>query len=320
MIIVTGGAGFLGSSIVRALNESGHSGIIVVDRLGKGEKWKNLVNLRFHDFIHKQDFLERLPTLPKADFVIHMGACSRTTERDADYLMGNNFIFSRRLFDWCREKDSRIIYASSAATYGDGGLGYDDRLTDELRPLNMYGYTKKLFDQYVLASDKPRQWVGLRFFNVYGPNEYHKDDMASVVYHSYRRIKSTGRARLFKSYRDGWKDGEQKRDFIYVRDVVAAVLHFMESPVSGIYNCGTGAARTFNDLVRAVFQALELPVRIDYIDMPEGLEEKYQYFTEARTERLRDAGLQRPFHTLEEGIAEYVKEFLEKGYRAFQRV
>jgi len=314
MIIVTGGAGFIGSCIVKGLNDLGISNIIIVDELGTDEKWKNLVNLKYKDFIHKNNFLEELKLMKNIDLIIHMGACSSTTETDSDYLIDNNFKYSKELFDWCLKNNCRLIYASSAATYGDGSIGYDDSKTDELKPLNMYGYTKKLFDQYVLNSEnKPKQCVGLRFFNVYGPNEYHKGKMASVIFHSFNQIKKEKEIKLFKSYKKEYSDGEQKRDFVYVKDTVEVVLFMMKNDkINGIFNVGTGEARSFNDLARSVFKAMNLKENIKYVDMPQGLKEKYQYYTQANNEKLRKAGYKKKFYSLEEGTKDYVCKYLEK--------
>jgi ADP-L-glycero-D-manno-heptose 6-epimerase len=314
MIIVTGGAGFIGSCIVKELNNNKINDIIIVDELGSSEKWKNLVSLKYADFIHKDKFLAELKSMKNVDLIIHMGACASTTEKNAEYLMENNFKYSKELYDWCQNNDSRLIYASSAATYGDGTLGYDDSKTDELLPLNMYGYTKKLFDQYVLSSKELRQCVGLRFFNVYGPNEYHKDNMASVIFHSFNQIKKEKKVRLFKSYKQDFKDGEQMRDFVYVKDVVSVVMFMLNNPdVNGIFNVGTGKARSYNDLAVSVFKSLNLKNNVEYIDMPQGLKEKYQYFTEADIRKLRKLGYKKEFYSLEMGINDYVCNYLGKG-------
>lgn len=321
MIIVTGGAGFIGSCIVKELNNRGIVDIVIVDNLGRTEKWKNLRNLKYKTFIHKSVFLQELENLSNVELIIHMGACSSTTEQDADYLMNNNFMYSKKIYDWCTRRKCRLIYASSAAVYGNGEYGYDDSKTDEYMPLNMYGYTKKLFDQYVNASKSSTaqvQCVGLRFFNVFGPNEYHKATMASVVFHSYNQIKKDGKVKLFKSYRKDYKDGEQLRDFVYVRDVVSVVMFFFENAMlSGIYNVGTGKAETFKALAKAVFAALKKDDNIEYIDMPEGLAAKYQYYTEADLKRLRACGYKNKFMSLKDSVKEYVLSYLEKKYKNY---
>lgn len=322
MIIVTGGAGFIGSNIVRALNDAGEDRIVIADRLGTGDKWKNLANLRFLDFEHKDEFLTKVERgLFDADTwaVFHMGACSSTTERDADYLMANNYAYSRRLAArFATRKGLRFIYASSAATYGDGSAGYSDShdAVPKLRPLNMYGYSKQAFDLWALRTGFINRAVGIKYFNVFGPNEYHKADMRSVAIRAYFQMKKTGVVRLFKSYRPDFRDGEQKRDFIYVKDAVRITLHFLEHPeINGLFNAGTGEPRTFNDLARAVFTAAGKEPCIEYVDMPEGLEKRYQYYTCAETARLRDAGFAGDCTSLEHAVRDYVQNYLEKDSR-----
>lgn len=319
MIIVTGGAGFIGSNIIRALNDAGEDKILIVDRLGKADKWKNLRDLNFLDYEHKDDFLVKLDN-GLFDHgvwaVLHLGACSSTTETDADYLMSNNFGFSRRLAHRMAARQGlRFIYASSAATYGDGSVGYSDEhvLTPSLRPLNMYGYSKQLFDVWALKTGFVKRAVGLKYFNVFGPNERHKGDMRSVAIRAYFQAKKTGTIKLFKSYRSEYKDGEQTRDFIYVKDAVKITLHFLDRPdVNGIFNAGTGNPRSFNDLASAVFSALGKAPRIEYIDMPPGLEKRYQYYTCADVGKLMGAGFQWAFTPLEEAVRDYVVNYLEK--------
>ncbi len=312
MIVVTGGAGFIGSAFVWRLNVEGIDEIVIVDRLGKEEKWKNLVNRRYADFLHKDEFLRLLikDDLPfKVRAIVHMGACSSTTERDADYLMENNFHYSCRLAEWAMRKRCRFIYASSAATYGDGTLGFDDSddVSRTLRPINMYGYSKQLFDLWVLRRKAEERVAGLKFFNVFGPNEYHKGDMTSVVFKAFHQIGREGRVRLFKSYRPEYPDGGQKRDFVYVKDVVEVMRWLLDHPdVNGIFNLGTGRARTWNDLIGAVFGAMGLPVAIDYIDMPPGLDAQYQYFTEAKMDKIRATGCPATFRPLEDAVQDYV--------------
>ncbi|MDQ7781447.1 MAG: ADP-glyceromanno-heptose 6-epimerase [Desulfomonilaceae bacterium] len=323
MIIVTGGAGFIGSNIVRALNEGGEDKILVVDRLERSEKWQNLAGLDFVDFEHKDDFLEKVE---RGLFdhgiwaLFHMGACSSTTERDADYLMRNNFQYSRRLASrFAGKTGMRFIYASSAATYGDGSLGYSDDhdTAPGLRPLNMYGYSKQMFDMWAMKTGILENAAGLKYFNVFGPNEYHKADMRSVVIRAYFQATESGEVRLFKSYRPEFKDGEQCRDFVYVRDAVKMTLHFLERPeLNGLFNVGTGKPRTFNDLARAVFSALGKQLNIRYIDMPEGLEKRYQYYTCAQIDKIRLSGYRHPLTSLEDAIHDYVTEYLLKDQRS----
>jgi ADP-L-glycero-D-manno-heptose 6-epimerase len=316
--IVTGGAGFIGSAFVWKLNSEGINDILIVDNLGETEKWKNLVNRSYADYVHKEDFRHMLDedilSADNIEAVVHLGACSSTTERDADYLMENNFHYTCDLAQWALSHDIRFVYASSAATYGNGSQGFDDDLDgiDRLRPINMYGYSKQLFDQWAIRRGLIDRMAGVKFFNVFGPNEYHKGDMTSVVFKSFRQIMDTGRVRLFKSHSPDYTDGGQKRDFVYVKDCVDVLWAFVRHPeINGIFNLGTGRARTWNDLVEAVFSAMNLPPQIDYIDMPESLRGQYQYFTEARMEKLQAAGLGADFHTLEEAVADYVKNHLQ---------
>ncbi|NQU03162.1 MAG: ADP-glyceromanno-heptose 6-epimerase [Syntrophaceae bacterium] len=321
MIIVTGGAGFIGSAMIWKLNEEGIDDIIVVDELGTTEKWKNLVNLDYSDYLHKGVFLQmicedRVPY--SVDAVIHMGACSSTTERDADYLMENNYRYSRMLAEWALKRDIRFIYASSAATYGEGKSGFsdDDEVSKALKPINMYGYSKQLFDLWVLRNQLEGKFAGIKFFNVFGPNEYHKGEMRSVVHKSFGQIQSAGRVRLFKSCREEYEDGEQKRDFIYVKDCVEVLWWLIQKrDVAGIFNLGTGNARTWNDLVQAVFQSLEKQSEVEYIEMPESIRNQYQYFTEAKMEKLRAQGCDITFRTLEDAIYDYVVNYLREGER-----
>ncbi len=315
-IIVTGGAGFIGANIVQELNARGADDVIVVDQLRNAEKWRNLVGLRFEDFIDKDDFRDAILTddLPwHLDAVVHMGACSATTETDADYLADNNYRYTRDLCEWCLKYGVRFVYASSAATYGDGALGYldDDAATPLLEPLNMYGFSKHMFDLWALRHGFMNQIVGLKYFNVYGPREDHKDDMRSVVHKAHGQIRETGKVGLFKSYRDDYPDGGQVRDFVYVKDAVDVTLHFLEHrDTGGLYNCGTGEARTWNDLANATFAAMGRDPNIDYIEMPDHLREKYQYHTQADQTKLRAAGYDKPFTSLEDGVADYVRTWL----------
>lgn len=313
--IVTGGAGFIGSNVVKALNEQGIQDVLVVDRLRSGEKWKNLTGIRFEDYMDKDAFLTACESgaFSNAKTVLHLGACSSTTETDADYLVDNNYRYTRRLCEWSLRHDVRFVYASSAATYGDGSLGYtdSDKITAKLRPLNMYGYSKQMFDLWALKNNLFDRIAGLKYFNVYGPGETHKDDMRSVVHKAFGQIKATGQVKLFKSYRPEYGDGEQVRDFIYVQDAVQVTLFFAEHPeISGLFNCGTGKARSWNDLALSVFFAMNLPPRIEYIEMPETLRDKYQYHTESDVAKLRAAGYTAPFQSLENGIQDYVQKHL----------
>jgi len=316
MIVVTGGAGFIGSALVWRLNVLGKTDIIVVDELGTDEKWKNLVPLKFEDFIHKDDFISMIvdQDIPfEIDSIIHIGANSSTTEKDADHLFSNNYLYTKELAKYCLEKNIRFIYASSAATYGDGSLGFDDDETklETLRPLNMYGYSKQLFDLWAKKNKIFDKIVGLKYFNVYGPNEYHKGDMRSVVHKAFEQIRDTGKVRLFKSMNPKYKDGEQLRDFIYIKDAVEMTLFFIDKPeVNGLFNIGTGNSRTWNDLVSAIFKSLNKMVNIDYIDLPEHLREKYQYFTEANMNKIKKAGYSASVSSLEDGVADYVKNYL----------
>ncbi|MBN2178789.1 MAG: ADP-glyceromanno-heptose 6-epimerase [Deltaproteobacteria bacterium] len=319
MIIVTGGAGFIGSAIVWKLNNEGIDDIIVVDDLGTSEKWKNLVNLRYNDYIHMDDFLDMVleDDVPfSVSGIIHMGACSSTTERDADYLMENNYRYSVNLADWAVKRAVRFIYASSAATYGNGSLGFSDDadVMAALKPINMYGYSKQLFDLWVMRNKLETKMAGIKFFNVFGPNEYHKGDMRSVIHKSFGQIAETGKVRLFKSHRPEYGDGEQKRDFVYVKDCVDVLWWFLQNrEVNGIFNLGTGKARTWNDLVKAVFSATGRDPEIEYVDMPESIRDQYQYFTEARMDKLRLTRCPLSFHSLEDAVADYVKKYLAGG-------
>ena len=315
--IVTGAAGFIGSNLVAALNARGDSDILAVDELGTDEKWKNLVGLDFQDYWEKDDFLFALrdDSLGKVDTVFHLGANSSTTEKYASHLVENNYRFTRELCEWCMHHDIRFIYASSAATYGDGSLGYSDSddVTPTLKPLNMYGYSKQMFDLWAMRHGLFDRIAGLKYFNVYGPREDHKGDMRSVINKAYHQIRETGEVKLFKSYKPEYKDGEQLRDFVYVKDAVAVTLFLHDqADVSGLFNCGTGKARTWNDLVKATFKAMGMEPKIAYIDMPESLHAKYQYRTEADMAKLRDAGYEDEFTSLEHGVADYVKNWLMK--------
>lgn len=315
--IVTGGAGFIGSNIIAALNQRGDDNILVVDDLGTDEKWKNLVGLRYDDYVDHRTFRKALidHKFGQVSAIFHMGACSATTETNAAYLADNNYQFTRELCEWSLGNGTRFIYASSGATYGDGSLGYSDAddHTPKLRPLNMYGYSKHMFDLWALQNKLLGKIVGLKFFNVYGPREDHKGDMRSVVHKAYGQILATGAVKLFKSHRPDYKDGEQVRDFVYVRDAVNVCLYFDRNrEVSGLFNVGTGTCRTWLDLARAVFAAMGKSPNIEFIEMPESLRDKYQYHTEAATGKLRAAGYDAPFTSLEDGVRDYVQSYLAK--------
>jgi ADP-L-glycero-D-manno-heptose 6-epimerase len=324
MLLVTGGAGFIGSNVVAALNEAGRTDVAVNDVLGTDDKWRNLAKRQVSDVVAPADLMGWLAGR-KLDGVIHMGAISDTTATDADLVMENNFRTSMRLLDWCTEARVPFIYASSAATYGDGAEGFDDDWSQaalqKLKPMNLYGWSKQLFDQAlaerVAKKEKlPPQWAGLKFFNVFGPNEYHKGEMMSLVAKRFDDAKAGRAVRLFKSHRPGIGDGEQRRDFIYVDDAVAVVRWLMQTPqVSGIFNVGTGKARSFRDLISALFHALGLEPRIEYVDMPENIRGQYQYFTEAKGDRLLGAGYNAGFTSLEDSVNRYVTQFLDAADR-----
>jgi len=317
MIIVTGGAGFIGSTLITALNKRQITDILVVDELGTDQKWKNLRNLSFADYVEKDDFLEMViedKLNSSIDAVFHLGACSDTTETNASYLIKNNYEYSKLLAQWATADNIRFIYASSAATYGDGSAGFSDdqEKIENLRPLNMYGYSKHLFDLWARRTGLLKKIVGLKYFNVFGPNEYHKADMRSFCIKAFEQITSTGKVRLFKSYKPEYADGEQLRDFIYVKDAVDMTLFFYDEPQqSGLFNIGTGKARTWNDLVKAVFAAMGKEPNIEYIEMPESIRNQYQYFTEADITNLRKAGYDKQITTLEDAIKDYVQSYLQ---------
>jgi ADP-L-glycero-D-manno-heptose 6-epimerase len=322
MIVVTGGAGFIGSAVVWGLNRRGEKDILVVDHLGKSEKWRNLVPLAFSDYLDRDQFLDRLENGAFGRSIralLHLGACSSTTEKDAGYLMENNYRYTLRLARWQEQHpECRFVYASSAATYGDGSLGYRDEeaALHGLRPLNMYGYSKHLFDLQAARMGWLRRMAGLKYFNVFGPNEDHKADMRSVIHKAYPTVRDEGIIRLFESYREAYGDGEQVRDFVYVKDAAEMTLFFLENRrANGIYNIGTGKARSWNDVARALFRSVGREPRIEYIPMPEGLREKYQYHTCADTAKLRAAGCNHTCMALEDAVDEYVRGYLEKDAR-----
>jgi len=319
MIIVTGGAGFIGSAIIAALNKRGITDILVVDQLGCDQKWKNLCNLSFADYVDKDDFLEMViegKICPPIKAIFHLGASTSTTETNTSYLMKNNYEYTKLLAQWATGANIRFIYASSAATYGDGSAGFDDdeNKVETLRPMNVYGYSKQLFDLWAKRAGLLKQIVGLKYFNVFGPNEYHKADMRSFVLKAFEQINTTGKVRLFKSYKREYKDGEQLRDFIYIKDAVDMTLFFYDNPkTAGLFNIGSGTARSWNDLVKAVFAAMGKKPNIEYIDMPESIRNQYQYFTQAEIAKIRSAGHQTPFTLLEPAIKDYVQNYLQKN-------
>jgi len=316
-ILITGGAGFIGSALVWELNRRGCENIVVCDRLSTDEKWKNLVPLRFADYIDGHDLLQAVQHSPaklgRFDHVLHLGACSATTERDADYLMRNNYEFTKQLCQWSLANQTRFVYASSAATYGDGAHGMDDQMPDihALRPLNMYGYSKHLFDLHAKREGWLPSIVGLKYFNVYGPNEDHKADMRSLVHKACGQILATGKVQLFKSHRPDYKDGEQMRDFLYVKDAIRMTLHLAETPsAGGLFNLGSGKAHTWVELATAIFTALGKQPNIEFIDMPEHLQSKYQYYTCADIAKLRASGFTQEITALTEAVRDYVQGYL----------
>ncbi|MEO8354175.1 MAG: ADP-glyceromanno-heptose 6-epimerase, partial [Chthoniobacteraceae bacterium] len=303
-ILVTGGAGFIGSALIWALNQRGLENILVADYLKDDEKWKNLVPLRFDDYMEADDLrrltLEDSPRLQDIGTVFHLGACSATTERDAGYLIRNNYEFTKELASWALEREVRFVYASSAATYGDGAQGMSDGADlNTLRPLNMYGYSKHLFDLHARRHDFLDRVVGLKYFNVFGPNEDHKADMRSLVHKAYGQVVDSGVIRLFQSDRPDYADGEQKRDFLYVKNAVEMTIHLADNPnAGGLFNLGSGEANTWNTLARSIFAALDREPNIEYVPMPDVLKAKYQYFTQANISKLRGSGYHRPITPL----------------------
>jgi ADP-L-glycero-D-manno-heptose 6-epimerase len=338
-IIVTGAAGFIGSCMVQYLNDNGYNNIILVDDFGVEEKRNNWTNKEYTDIVERISLFEWLDrNNKKVDFFIHLGARTDTTEFDYSIHEVLNVEYSKNVWNYCVEKNIPLIYASSAATYGDGNLGYDDnhQIPYHLKPLNPYGVSKNEFDKWAIETstqnsqsgegvNAPPFWAGLKFFNVYGPNEYHKERMASVIWHSFNQIKKQGFVKLFKSHKPDFEDGQQLRDFIYVKDVVSVILWLMESTVtsqhstvkSGLFNLGTGKARSFEDLVKATYAGLDLQPKIQFIDMPIDIRDKYQYFTEANMQKLIDAGYNKPFHSLEDGVKDYVKNYLNDGLKKY---
>jgi len=316
-IVVTGAAGFIGRNIVAALNARGHRDILLVDELGTSDKWRNLRGLDFDEFIPPSALMQYLesPRGQEVRAIIHMGACSATTERDADYLVANNYRYTLDLITWSLAHDARMIYASSAATYGDGSLGYSDAddVTPTLRPLNMYGFSKQMVDLWALRNGFLESVVGLKFFNVYGPYEEHKGDMRSLVSKSYPQVRDNGQITLFRSHRPEYADGEQMRDFIYIDDAVDVVLHFLDHPeLGGLFNCGTSHASTWLELTNALFAAVDQKPHVNFVDMPDSIRDRYQYFTEADGIKLRAAGFAGEFRGVDAGVREYVETFLSR--------
>lgn len=314
-IIVTGGAGFIGSAVVWRLNELGEDDILIVDRLDDTDKWKNLAPLKFADYVDADEFLDDLDAFKAARAIIHLGACSSTTERDSAYLMRNNYEYTRELAEWAMENDTRFVYASSAATYGDGSAGMADGIENlsALRPLNMYGYSKHLFDQYAARKGLFDRIVGLKYFNVFGPNEDHKGDMRSLVNKAFSQIRETGKLQLFKSHNPAYRDGQFGRDFVYVKDAVDMTLHFLERDGGGLFNVGAGQMHTWNELASAIFAALDQEPSIEYVDMPWHLRDRYQYRTEADITGIRDAGYAAEITSLRRAVADYVQNYLVSG-------
>ena len=316
-IVVTGAYGFIGSCLVSYLNQQGFNNLILVDEFNNDDKELNLLQKKYTVKVERENLFEWLQKeKTTVDFVFHLGARTDTTEFNYAIHQHLNLEYSKKVWQYCTINNIPLVYASSAATYGEGEYGYDDdhEIIPQLHPLNPYGISKNEFDKWVLhQEDHPPFWAGLKFFNVYGPNEYHKARMASVIFHSFNQIQQNGKVKLFRSHKNGYENGEQLRDFIYVKDVIAVCFWLMQhQPISAIYNLGTGEARTFNDLVKATFAGLDLKPAIEYIDMPEDIRDKYQYFTEAKMEKLRATGYTDAFFSLEKGVDDYVREYLSK--------
>jgi ADP-L-glycero-D-manno-heptose 6-epimerase len=319
MIVLTGGAGFIGSCFLWKLNQEGINDVLVVDHLDNDEKWKNLTGKSYYDYIQKSDFFNAVVSrqVPKPQAIVHLGACSSTTFTDANYYIKNNYEYSKVLALWAFELRIPFIYASSAATYGNGESGYYDDILKvrNLVPLNIYGFSKHMFDLWLLNTNYISKVVGIKFFNVFGPNEYHKGDMRSVICKSYYDILSNGEIKLFKSCNSDYSDGWQRRDFVYIKDVVEAMYFLFKNPsITGIFNLGTGKSRTWNDVAKSMFAAVGKRENIEYIDMPDYLKSKYQYFTEAKMANLKNAGYNRPFMELEDSVKDYCCYLKNKSY------
>ncbi|CAN5366626.1 ADP-glyceromanno-heptose 6-epimerase [soil metagenome] len=314
-IIVTGGAGFVGSAVVWRLNELGREDILVVDRMDDTDKWKNLAPLSFADYIDADDLIDDLGDFKDVETIFHLGACSSTTETDADYMIRNNYQYTKDLAEFALDNEIRFIYASSAATYGDGSAGMADGYDDlsKLRPLNVYGYSKHLFDRYAARKGMFGRIVGLKYFNVFGPNENHKGDMRSLVNKAFDQISANLKLHLFKSADPDYEDGEFGRDFVYVKDAVEMTLHFLENVECGLFNVGSGRMHTWNSLADAIFKALDLPRNVEFIDMPEHLRDRYQYHTQADLTRIRETGYTAEISSLDDAVADYVQNYLVPG-------
>ncbi len=323
MIVVTGAAGLIGAAVVRELNRRGYEEILLVDHMGTSDKWKNLRSLKYREYFEKGDFLQRLDSpsaLPSSmDAIIHLGACSATTERDASYLMENNYRYSIRLAEYAARHSIRMVYASSAATYGDGEKGFDDDISnmDTLEPMNGYGFSKQMFDQWLKRRGFAPLFAGLKYFNVFGPNEYHKGDMMSLVLKAFRQIQTEKKIRLFKSYKPEYKDGEQMRDFFYVKDAAQMTVHFAldNREAAGVFNAGSGEANTWLELASSIFEAMGETMEVEFIDMPESIRDRYQYYTCAPIDRVRQAGYTAPVTPLREAVKDYVRNYLMQNER-----
>lgn len=316
-ILITGAAGFIGSCMALHLQRLGYHNLLLMDDFSREDKRPNHEPVEALERIERADWNAWAKRRPAPDWIIHLGARTDTTEMNAEIHRVLNLEFSQKVWTYCSERQIPLLYASSAATYGDGALGYSDNheLPFQLKPLNPYGESKNDFDRWALRQEKtPPHWYGLKFFNVFGPNEYHKGRMASVVFHAFRQIRETGALKLFRSHRPDYGDGEQRRDFIYIKDLLNLMDWFLHhTPASGLYNAGTGKASSFNELAAAIFDAMDKPVRLQYFDTPADIREKYQYFTEADMAKVKAAGYGTPFHTLQHSVADYVRQYLETG-------